>query len=131
MEYEEWENYLKDFISAYNNLSELSPILGTVAPLLFQFRISDNPEMNFWFSFETERVIQGMGENSESSIPKLYHIADFDTMRNVLSGTIDPISATSEGKYKIIGDMNILTACTPLLPLNEKAHNLIKNIKEE
>lgn len=126
MEYKEWERYLNDFTSAYNNLSELPPILKNVAPIIFQFRISDNSKMNFWFSYENERVSMGMGENKEKSIPRLVHITDFSTVQAVLSGKIDAIAATCEGKYKLIGDMNKLTACTPLLPLNGKAHKLIK-----
>ena len=128
-EKENWVGYLKRFIKAYNTIPELSPLLKHVAPLIFQYSISDKLEWNFWLLFKSEGVILGMGKTNEKSIPILFHKTDYETLRRVLSGEIDPIAATMEGKYKVIGDMNKLTACTPLLPLNEKAHKLSQNIQ--
>ncbi len=118
----EWEVYLKLFIEANNELPELKPLIQPVAPLIFQYLITDRPEMNFWQSFEKDSMNLGMGEYSELDIPKIIHKTDFTTIKKVISGESDPIQETMSGTYLIEGDMTKLMACAALLPLNAKAH---------
>ncbi len=128
---EEWENYLSQFFKIYNELPELSPLLKPVAPLLFQYKISDKPEMDYWQIMEEDKVIWGMGEYTGDGIPKVIHKTDFNTIKKVNSGESNPIEATMTGKYFVEGDMAKLMACTPLAPLNGKTHALISKIKEK
>ena len=119
---EEWETYLSRFMDAYNDLPDLKPILEPIAPLVFQYIITDNPEMNYWQYVESDRMQWGMGEYSGPEAPKIIHKTDFETMKKVNSGESDPIQATMEGTYVVEGDVTKLMACAPLLPLNAKAH---------
>ena len=128
---EEWENYLSQFFKVYNELPELPPLLKPVAPLLFQYKITDKPEMDYWQIMEEDKVIWGMGENTIDGIPVVIHKTDFNTIKKVNSGESNPIEATMTGKYFVEGDMAKLMACTPLAPLNGKAHALISKIKEK
>ncbi len=127
---EEWENYLNEFFKIYNELPELSPLLKPIAPLLFQYKITDKPEMDYWQIMEEKKVIWGMGEYSKDNIPKVIHKTDFDTIKKVNSGESNPIEATMAGTYVVEGDMAKLMACTPLAPLNGKTHALLSKIKE-
>ncbi|MFX0186364.1 MAG: SCP2 sterol-binding domain-containing protein [Candidatus Hodarchaeota archaeon] len=122
---EEWEAYLTRFMKAYNELDDITSLLEPVAPLLFQYDISDRPEMNFWQFFENDKMNWGMGEYSRTNAPKIIHKTDFETVKGVLNGKSDPIQATMAGTYIVEGDMTKLMACAPLLPLNAKAHNKI------
>lgn len=128
---EEWENYLSQFFKVYNELPELPPLLKPVAPLLFQYKITDKPEMDYWQLMEEDKVIWGMGEYTIDGIPKVIHKTDFNTIKKVNSGESNPIEATMTGKYFVEGDLAKLMACTPLAPLNGKAHALISKIKEK
>ena len=128
---DQWENYLSEFFKVYNSLSELPPLLKPVAPLLFQYKIIDNPEMDYWQLMEEDKVIWGMGEYTEDAISKVIHKTDFDTIKKVNSGESNPIEATMAGTYFVEGDMAKLMACAPLAPLNEKVHALISKRKEQ
>lgn len=128
---EEWESYLKDYFYIYNGLPELPPLLKPIAPLLFQYKITDNPEMDYWQIMEEDKVIWGMGEYTEDGIPKVIHKTDFNTIRKVNSGESNPIEATVAGTYFVEGDLAKLMACAPLAPLNGKTHNLVSKIKEQ
>ncbi|MFX0008885.1 MAG: hypothetical protein ACFE9R_01110 [Candidatus Hermodarchaeota archaeon] len=119
---EEWEAYLTRFMKAYNELPDLASMLEPVAPLLFQYEITDRPEMNYWQRIEKDRMDWGMGEYSGPEVPKIIHKTDFETMKKVNSGDSDPIQATMAGTYEVDGDPTKLMACAPLLPLNSKAH---------
>lgn len=119
---EEWEKYLTSFMVAYNELPELKPILGPNSPLVFQYVITDRPEMNFWQSLEKDQMAWGMGEYLGPDAPKIFHKTDFDTIKKVNSGESDPIQATMAGTYVVEGDITKLMACAPLVPLNAKAH---------
>ncbi len=119
---EEWESYLARFMKAYNELPDLPSLLQPIAPLVFQYVITDRPEMNYWQSIEKNKMGWGMGEYSGSDAPKIIHKTDFDTIKKVNSGESDPIQATMSGTYVIEGDVSKLMACAPLLPLNAKAH---------
>lgn len=121
-ESEEWQAYLDRFIKAYNALPELPTLLEAVAPLIFQYNITDRPEMNWWQKFEKDMIRWGMGENAERDVPKVVHKTDFATMKKVTSGELDPVSATMMGKYSVDGDLGKLMASATLLPLNPKAH---------
>ena len=121
---EEWEAYLERFVKAYNELPDLASLLEPVAPLLFQYEISDRPEMNYWQLMDEGKMSWGMGEYSGPEIPKITHQTDFDTIKKVNSGESDPIQATMSGKYNVLGDPTKLMACAPLLPLNAKAHEI-------
>jgi len=119
---EEWEAYLTRFMDAYNELPDLAPMLEPIAPLVFQYLITDKPEMSYWQFIEKDKMRWGMGEYSGPEAPKLFHKTDFDTIKKVNSGESDPIQATMAGTYVVEGDVTKLMACAPLLPLNAKAH---------
>jgi collagenase-like PrtC family protease len=121
----EWENYLTEFFKVYNGLPELPSLLKPIAPLLFQYKISDNPEMDYWQIMEEDRVIWGMGEYTKDGISKVIHKTNFETIKKVNSGESNPIEATVAGAYFVEGDLAKLMACAPLAPLNGKAHALI------
>ncbi|MHA2288357.1 MAG: hypothetical protein ACXABG_06180, partial [Promethearchaeota archaeon] len=128
---EEWKNYLSEFFEIYNGLPELPSMLKPIAPLLFQYKITDNPEMNYWQIMEKDRVIWGMGEYTEDEISKVIHKTDFDTIKKVNSGESNPIEATVAGTYFVEGDMTKLMMCAPLAPLNGKVHEMISKMKEK
>jgi len=119
---EEWESYLTDFMNAYNELPDLAQLLQPIAPLIFQYIITDMPEMNYWQLIEKDKMRWGMGEYSGPEAPKIIHKTDFETIQKVNSGESDPIQATMSGTYVVEGDVSKLMACAPLLPLNAKAH---------
>lgn len=127
---EDWENYLSEYFRIYNGLPELSPLLKPIAPLLFQYKITDNPEMNYWQIMEEDKVIWGMGTHTEDGMSKVIHKTDFETIKKVNSGESNPIEATVAGTYFVEGDMAKLMACAPLAPLNGKVHALITKKKE-
>ncbi len=119
---EEWEAYLTRFMSAYNELPGLASMLEPVSPLVFQYLITDKPEMNYWQFIDKDKMGWGMGEYSGSDAPKILHKTNFETIKKVNSGESDPIQATMAGTYVVEGDVTKLMACAPLLPLNAKAH---------
>ncbi len=119
---EEWKAYLTRFMDAYNELPDLATLLEPVSPLIFQYIITDKPEMNYWQFIEKDKMRWGMGEYSGSDTPKIIHKTDFDTIKKVNSGESDPIQATMAGTYVVEGDVAKLMACAAILPLNAKAH---------
>ena len=119
---EEWEAYLTRFMKAYNELPDLTPLLEPIAPLIFQYVITDKPEMNYWQFVKKDNMEWGMGQYSGADAPKIIHKTDFETIKKVNSGESDPIQATMTGTYTVEGDVSKLMACAPLLPLNAKAH---------
>ncbi len=119
---EEWEAYLTDFMNAYNELPDITQLLQPIAPLIFQYIITDRPEMNYWQFIDKDKMKWGMGEYSGPEAPKIIHKTDFATIKQVNSGESDPIQATMAGTYVVEGDVAKLMACAPLLPLNAKAH---------
>ena len=119
---EEWKSYLKAFIKAYNDLSELKPLLSPLAPLIFQYIVTDRPEMNYWLFIDNMQVKWGMGEYSGPSAPKIIHKANFETIKKVNAGEADPIQESMAKRYVVEGDMTKLMGCVPLLPLFSKAH---------
>ena len=125
---EEWESYLTRFVKAYNELPDVEKLMEPIAPLLFQYAITDRPEMNYWQLIEKDKMSWGMGEYSGPDVPKIIHTTDFTTIKKVNSGETDPIQATITGTYNVDGDPKKLVACAPLLPLNGKAH--VKAIQE-
>jgi len=122
---EEWESYLTKYMKAFNELPDLPPLLDPIAPLIFQFVITDRQEMNYWQFVEKSKINWGMGEYSGPNAPKIFHKTDFDTLKKTLSGESDPIQETMAGTYVVEGDMSKLMACAPLLPLNAKAHEKV------
>ncbi|TXT60979.1 MAG: hypothetical protein BAJALOKI1v1_1200008 [Promethearchaeota archaeon] len=118
---EEWEAYLDKFMKAYNELPDLKPLIEPVAPLAFQYHITDRPEMNYYQLIEKDGMSWGMGEYSGEA-PILIHETSFETMKKVNSGESNPIQETMAGNYNVDGDPTKLMACAPLLPLNAKAH---------
>jgi len=119
---EEWESYLTDFMNAYNELPDLAQLLQPIAPLIFQYKIIDRPEMNYWQFIDKDKMKWGMGDYSGPGAPKIIHKTDFDTIKKVNSGESDPIQATMGGTYVVEGDVAKLMECATLLPLNAKAH---------
>lgn len=124
---EEWEEYLSRFMEAYNELPDVKDLMKPVAPLIFQYKITDRPEMNYWQFIEEDKMKWGMGEYDGPDAPKIIHKTDFETMKQVNSGETDPIKATMSGTYEVDGDSEKLMACAPLLPLNAKAHEKALN----
>jgi collagenase-like PrtC family protease len=122
---EEWEEYLTKFIEAYNTLPDVKSMLEPVAPLVFQYHITDRPEMNYWQYIEKDKMKFGMGEYDGDDVDILVHETDFETMKKVNSGETNPIQETMAGTYNVDGDPNKLMACAPLLPLNQKAHKKV------
>ena len=118
----EWKDYLTRFMKAYNELPDLAPLLEPIAPLVFQYQITDKPEMNYWQFIDKDEMRWGMGEYSGPDAPKILHKTDFSTIQKVNSGESDPIQATMAGTYVVEGDVTKLMACAPILPLNAKAH---------
>jgi putative sterol carrier protein len=118
----EWQAYLDRFMKALNTLPELSPLLKAVAQVLFQYHITDRPEMNYWQVFEKDKIRWGMGENTEGHVPRVVHKTNFATIKKVMAGELDPVSATMAGQYSVEGDLGKLMASSQLLPLNPKAH---------
>ena len=70
---EEWEAYLDSFMKAYNELPDVAALLKPIAPLVFQYKISDRPEMDYWQSIEENKMSWGMGEYSGPDVPKVIH----------------------------------------------------------
>lgn len=119
---EEWEEYLGNFMKAYNDLPDLKALLKPIAPLVFQYKISDRSEMDYWQSIEEDKMSWGMGEYNGPDVPKIIHKTSFEVIKKVNSGETNPIEATMAGTYDVDGDPTKLMACAPLLPLNAKAH---------
>ncbi|MBD3197974.1 MAG: hypothetical protein GF317_23190 [Candidatus Lokiarchaeota archaeon] len=119
---EEWEAYLTRFMKAYNELPDVESMLEPVAPLVFQYKISDRPEMDYWQKIEKDEMKWGMGEYDGEETPTVIHKTDFETIKKVNSGETNPIEATMAGTYEVEGDPTKLMECAPLLPLNAKAH---------
>lgn len=128
----DWEAYLERLTKALNDLPELTPILNDIAPVIFQYHISDRPEFNYWHVFEKDKVRWGMGENTEENITKLIHKTDFDMLNKVNAGEVNPIQATMDGTYAVDGDPMKLVACSPLVPVTVKAHDIaVTQVKNE
>ncbi|MFX1500633.1 MAG: SCP2 sterol-binding domain-containing protein [Promethearchaeota archaeon] len=119
---EEWEAYLERFMKAYNELPDLASMLDPIAPLIFQYEITDKPEMSYWQFIDHDKMDWGIGIYSGPEAPKIIHKTNFDTIKKVNSGKSDPIQATMAGTYIVEGDVSKLMVCAPLLPLNAKAH---------
>ena len=124
---EGWNDYLNIFIKTYNELPELLPLLKPIAPLLFQYRITDRPEMDYWQLMEEDKVTWGPGDYSGNTVSTIIHKTDFETMKKVNSGETNPIEESMAGTYIVEGDMTRLMACAPLAPLNGKTHAIISN----
>ncbi len=119
---EEWESYIGKFVKAHNDMPEIPAILKPITPLIFQYQITDRPEMSYWFFIEENKIRYGMGQYSGPEAPKITHKTDFETMKKVNAGETDPIRATMTGSYVVEGDVGKLMACAALLPLSAKAH---------
>ncbi|MFX1259297.1 MAG: hypothetical protein ACFFAN_15690 [Promethearchaeota archaeon] len=125
MNKEKWEVYLTKYMKAFNELPDLPPLLGSIAPLIFQFIVTDRKEMNYWQFVKEDKINWGLGDYSGPDAPKIIHKTDFNTLKKTLSGESDPIQETMAGTYIVEGDLSKLMACAPLLPLNAKAHENI------
>ena len=118
-----WTEYIEKLTKEFNDLPEVPPILASIEPTIFQYRLNDHPELNFWHAFDKSGIRGGMGENTEDGdFIKLIHKANFEVVRKVFSGEQNPVQATMAGLYVVDGDMAKLMACAPLLPLQVKAH---------
>ena len=109
-------------MKAYNEIPDLPDLLKPLAPVLFQYQITDKPEMNYWQLVKENKMEWGMGEYDGEKVPTIYHKTDFETIKKVNSGETDPIQATMSGTYQVDGDVGKLMSAAPLLPLNAKAH---------
>ncbi|HMB22419.1 MAG TPA: aromatic prenyltransferase, partial [Anaerolineales bacterium] len=119
-----WKAYLERLIEILNTLPELKPILDKSAPVVFQYRMHDFSEYNYWYSFQKDGIKWELGENTEENIPKVIHKASLEIIKKINAGEIHPVQAKVDGIYSIDGDMRKLMECTPLLPLLAKAHAL-------
>lgn len=121
-----WTEYIERLTKEFHDLPEVQPILGSIEPTIFQYNLNDHPELNFWHAFDENGIRGGMGDNTEDKdFIKLIHKADFEVVRKVFSGEQNPVQATMAGLYVVDGDMAKLMACSPLLPLQVKAHEKI------
>jgi MoaA/NifB/PqqE/SkfB family radical SAM enzyme len=126
-----WEAYLERLTKALNDIPDLSPVLNNIAPVMFQYEISDRPEYNYWHIFEKDKVRLGLGKNTGDNFLRLIHKTDFDTLNKVNAGEINPVQATMDGTYAVDGEMSKLMACAPLIPLTIKAHGIaIADVKD-
>ena len=82
---EEWEAYLDGFMKAYNELPDLATLLKPIAPLVFQYKINDRPEMDYWQSIEEDKMSWGMGEYNGPDVPKVIHKTSFEVIKKVNS----------------------------------------------
>lgn len=122
-EKDEWKSYLERFHEAFNALPEIPDLLKPIAPLIFQYEITDRPEMSYWQLIEENGMAWGLGQYMGTKVvPTIIHKTDFDTIKKVNSGESDPIQATMAGTYVVEGDVAKLMSCAALLPLNPKAH---------
>jgi hypothetical protein len=119
---EKWHGYLERFVRALGSLPEAAPLLKAVAPLVFQYKITDRPEMNYWQLMEAGTIRWGPGEYQGNPLPTVIHTTDFETIKKVNAGESDPIQETMSGRYAVEGDVSKLMACAPLIPINPKAH---------
>lgn len=126
----EWEAYLEKFIKEFNILVK-PHLVNLPTPMLFQYKISDHPEMDYWQLITSEDVQWGIGQSTQiDKFPTIIHKTDFDTIKKVNSGETDPVQATMAGSYVVEGDTAKLMACAPILPLNAQAHaNVLKSEK--
>ncbi|MBN1801603.1 MAG: hypothetical protein JW891_08875 [Candidatus Lokiarchaeota archaeon] len=122
---EEWEAYLTRFMKAYNELPDVEQMLEPIGSVVFQYEITDKPEMSYWQYINGKKMDWGMGKFSNGDIPMVIHKTNFETIKKVNSGESDPIQATMAGNYVVEGDVTKLMACAPLLPLNAKAHEQV------
>lgn len=123
----EWQEYLSNLMKALNELPELESVIKVLNPLILQYQITDDSNMDFWQGFENSKMEWGMGQFNGSDVPKLIHKTDFDIIKKVMSGEINPIQATMDGKYAVEGDTEKLMDCIPLITLYAKAHeNVMK-----
>lgn len=121
-----WTEYIERLTKEFNALPEVPPILNAIEPTIFQYNLNDHPELNFWHAFDKNGIHGGMGENTEDkNFIKLIHKADFEVVRKVFNGELNPIEATMARIYLVEGDMAKLMACAPLLPLQVVAHEKV------
>jgi len=122
---EDWISYLTQLMNELNKLPELPSILMNISPVIFQYKLTDRPDLNYWHYFKKEGVSFGMGEINEENVTILTHKTDFETHKNVNAGSNNPIQATMAGTYSVDGDMTKLMACAPLIPITTKAHEIV------
>ncbi|TXT67424.1 MAG: hypothetical protein BAJALOKI1v1_100037 [Promethearchaeota archaeon] len=122
---DDWNAYLAQFMSSLEGFTELSSLTPSLAPLVIEYQISDASEMTFWQAFIDSKMEWGLGAYSNPEIPKMIHKTDFDTIQKVLSGEMDPIKATMDGKYAVEGNTEKLMECVPLITLYKEAHKKI------
>ncbi len=124
----QWNAYMTELTKEFAKLPEVPAILKNINPTIFQYHLKDREDLNFWHAFDQNGIRFGMGENTEDlNHIKLVHNADFEIVKKVFSGEQNPVQATMAGLYTVDGDMAKLMECSPLLPLQVKAHEKIKN----
>ncbi len=129
-EKDDWEAYLERFHKAFNALPEIPDLLKPIAPLVFQYQITDRPEMSYWQLIEKDQMAWGLGQYMGARVvPTVVHKTNFETIKKVNSGESDPIQATMAGTYVVEGDVGKLMSCAALLPLNPKAHAAAQKAK--
>jgi hypothetical protein len=72
-EQQEWKAYLERYIKAYNALPEVPPLLKTIDPLLFNYQITDRPEMSYWEA-NPKWMALGLGLNNPEGFAELSQI---------------------------------------------------------
>ncbi|MFX0102677.1 MAG: hypothetical protein ACFFCS_24130 [Candidatus Hodarchaeota archaeon] len=121
---EEWKQYLEHFLGALEEMPEFQKLLPQIEPLVFQYDITDNKEMNYWKLMANGDIKWEMGEYSGDEAPTIIHSACLDIIKKVNAGETNPIEETAAGNYKVDGDMTKLMAAVPLLSLYGKAHEI-------
>ena len=120
-----WKQYIEHLASEMNAMTQVIDLLKEKDATLFQYRINDKPELNYWQIFQKTGMSTGMGEYNGDGLIKLIHKMDFDTLIKVNSGESNPIQATMAGQYVVEGDMAALMDLGPILPLQVEAHKVV------
>lgn len=118
----EWQGYLSNLMKSLNELPELQSVIEAINPLILQYQITDDSNMDFWQAFENSKMEWGMGQFNGSDVPKLIHKTDFENIQRVFAGEANPIQETVAGRYAVEGETEKLMACIPLITLYAKAH---------
>jgi MoaA/NifB/PqqE/SkfB family radical SAM enzyme len=122
---EDWKSYLEKLTGQINSFPDVQDALQQIGPVLFQYRLKEGDDYNFWHLFNKDQVVLGYGENKDNYESTLYHTTRLDTLYNINAGLTNPVQATMEGIYSVDGATNRLMDCVPMLQFTIKAHKLV------
>lgn len=120
MKKEEWFTYLQKMIDKLNSYDECKDLIRGVGQATFQYEITDYEDYSFAQEYDGTKIVLHRGFISN---PTVTHSTTLEVMRGVFAGTINPIDATVEGKYKVKGNMAKLMKSQGILAYLKKAHS--------